>query len=144
MTSFSNLKYHLSTLETKEKQVQLATALKETCALPQEYLIKKMSCGSTNPPHEEIQYYLRMGSILKRIIENPCGFSKIAICYKTKKQDSVKPPKIKFMCNSLAKIMLKKLQDQGLASVNQKGYYASKKGKDLILQIYESKTTDVQ
>lgn len=48
------------------------------------------------------------------------------------------------MCNSLAKIMLKKLQDQGLASVNQKGYYASKKGKDLILQIYESKTTDVQ
>ena len=144
MTPLSNLKYHLSTLETKEKQVQLASALKDTCTLPPEFLVKKMSCGSTNPPHEELQYYLRMGSILKRIIENPCGFSKIAIAYKTKKQDSVKPPKFKFMCNSLAKIMLKKLQEQGLASVNQKGYYASKKGKDLILEIYEAKTPNAQ
>lgn len=132
-----NLKYYIAKLQTEEKQKKLAEKLKSLCPLEREHTIKKMSSGSDRVPLVDLHYYMRLGSILKRLIHNPCGVKKISTFYKRKKGSSVKPPSMKTMYKSLVRVMLKKLEEQKLIAKNTEGYYTEKKGKDLILSIYE-------
>lgn len=139
-TTALNLRKVLKLHETPEKQVTLALALSKEVILPTSILLRKTSVGSTTIPHQQLHYYCRMASILKKVIENPCGVQKIAKSYKTKKKDSVKPVRMTFMNRRVAAVMLKLLKAKGLVDQNAKGYYASKKAKDLILSVYQVPT----
>lgn len=131
-----SLKYYLYKNQTPEKQKELAIYLKEHCTLPTQHLFKKTSSASERVPFEELDYYSRLGSILRKLIENPSGVSRIASYYKRKKGSSVKPPRIKIMYKPLARAMVSALFKEGLVIKHEKGYCTSKKGKELIERIY--------
>lgn len=128
-----NLKVAINMQETVELRQTLANKLATMIILPEKILVNKLSCGSTNPPANIIDYYHRMVSILKKIVENPSGVNKISKKYKTKKKNVVKPPTIKNASRNKIRIMLKLLESAELVNKSEKGYYTSKKGKDFLL-----------
>lgn len=130
-----NFKTFLNLNETIQKKENLAKKLAQICPYPEENHYKALNLGKEIPLNR-IQYYHRMASILKKIIENPCGPNKIAKMYKSTKKSSTKPPKYKVSYVKKIKETLEILQDKNLVLHSKKGYYTSKKGKDLLLEIY--------
>ena len=133
------LSYNLVTLlkipMTAEKKALVMETLKKDIVLPEKIIYFKLSCGSTNPPHQLSHYYERVLSILKKLCHNPSGVTKVASFYKTKTGNSVKPPRLKSASRNKIRIILKLLTEKGYLASNLKGYYSTQKAKNLLLTL---------
>ena len=111
---------------------QVVKELKKELTLPEKIFSVKLNCASDNLPESDIDYYLRLVSILKKCVEHPMGVKKIRSLYTRSKRNKVRPP-TKFPATYYStKVMLDCLQTNQYIKQNAQGYYTSSKGKTLL------------
>lgn len=100
--------------------------------LPQKIFTVKLNCASDNLPEQNIDYYMRMVSILKKCVEHPRGIKKIRSLYTRAKKNKVRPPTIFNATYYTTKVILDLLTTHQYLKKTDKGYYTSSKGKTLL------------
>jgi ribosomal protein S19E (S16A) len=111
---------------------QMIQSISSDLKLPDKIFNLKLSCGSERPPLYKKHYYTRCISILRKLVQNPCGVKSVCKMYKRKKMSSVTPPKLMNASPNVIRIMLKSLFASNYLDRHSKGYYTTKKGKDLL------------
>ena len=106
--------------------------LKKQVILPEKLFSVKLSCGSDTLPQDNVDYYTRLVSILKKCVENPMGIKKLMSLYKRAKRNKVRPPSMHSATYYSTKVMVGALLKNEYVNKNNKGYYTSKKGKILL------------
>ena len=122
----------LNVLDVNRYNYKVASTLEEILVLPERLYTMKLSCGSERPPERSIDYVYRAVSLLKYLVENPCGIKKLQKKYSKVKRSQVKPPKLKEASYYALKVLLNELVQKGFLEHSTLGYYASSKGKQLL------------
>lgn len=131
-----NLKQKLSAIVDLNRYNQrVAEELEKLIELDPRVFLVKLSCGNENPPMRTIDLYLRAVSVLRFLVENPQGCSKLRNKYSRMKNGKVKPVKRKPSSYFGIKKILEALEKSNL--INKKedlGYYTTNKGKQLLIK----------
>ena len=122
---------------------RLAAKLGKTIEYPEWATFVKTGVSKERPPAQEDWWFIRAGSILRKIyINGPIGVSKLATIYGGKRNLGHQPSHFRKGSRKIIRTIVQQLEEKGYVSKDKKGRSITSEGKKFIANSLRGASND--